>query len=399
MNTTRKIKEDLFYIGASDRRLALFENVMPIPRGVSYNSYLLMDEKTVLLDTVDHSVSAQFLENLQSTLGNRSLDYLIIHHVEPDHLAMVEEVVLRHPNVTLVCSAQASKFINQFFNLRTEQKLEIVGDGDKLHFGRHTLTFVTAPMVHWPEVLLSFESEYKILFSADAFGTFGALNGNLFADEVPFDREWLDDARRYYTNIVGKYGTQVQAALKKASTLPIEMICPLHGPIWRQDLGYFIHKYDQWSRYEAEEKSVLIVYGSPYGHSESAANVLANMLGEKKIVNLQMYDVSETHVSQLVSEAFRYSHIVLVAPTYNGGLFPPMETFLLDLQAHNLQNRTFAIMENGTWAPTAARAIKAILSSMKNNTLLEPIITMKSSLKENQLEEVETLTSAITQSL
>ncbi len=399
MNTSIAIKNDLFYIGASDRRLALFENVMPIPKGVSYNSYVLLDEKTVLLDTADSTVAAQFLENLQSVLNGRALDYMVIHHVEPDHLALVEEVLLRHPNVTIVCSAQAAKFINQFFNLNIEAQLRVVAEGDTLNSGRHTLTFVTAPMVHWPEVLVSYESEYKILFSADAFGTFGALNGNLYADEVNFDRDWLDEARRYYTNIVGKYGLQVQNALKKAATLEIEMICPLHGPIWRQDISYFINKYDLWSRYAPEDKSVMIVYGSPYGHTESAATVIANQLGEKGVKDIRMYDVSGTHVSYLVSEAFRCSHIMIVAPTYNGGLFPPMETFLLDLQAHNMQGRVVGILENGTWAPAAGKIIQKIFSEMKPNTLLEPMITIKSSLKEEQLAAVGQLTDALVNTL
>lgn len=391
MNTSRKLKEDLFYIGASDRRLALFENMMPIPRGVSYNSYVLLDDKTVLLDTADNSVAAQFLENLQCTLNGRALDYMVIHHVEPDHLALVEEVIVRHPNVTVVCSAQAAKFIQQFFNLNITNQLQIVKEGDTLCTGRHTFTFVAAPMVHWPEVFVSYESEYKILFSADAFGTFGALCGNLYADEVNFDRDWLKDARRYYTNIVGKYGPQVQNTLKKAATLDIAMICPLHGPIWRENIGYFIDKYDKWSKYEPESESIMIVYGSLYGHTESAATYVANQLAEKGHKDIRMYDVSGTHVSYMVSDAFRCSHIILVAPTYNGGLYPPMENFLLDLKAHNLQNRTFAVIENGTWAPQVAKEIQKILGEMKNNKLIEPIISIKSSMKEEQFSEVQQL--------
>ena len=263
--------------------------------------------------------------------------------------------------------------------------------GDTLCTGHHTFTFVAAPMVHWPEVLVSYESEYKILFSADAFGTFGALCGNLYADEVNFDRDWLKDARRYYTNIVGKYGPQVQNTLKKAATLDIAMICPLHGPIWRENIGYFIDKYDKWSRYEPESESIMIVYGSLYGHTESAATYVANQLAEKGHKDIRMYDVSGTHVSYMVSDAFRCSHIILVAPTYNGGLYPPMENFLLDLKAHNLQNRTFAVIENGTWAPQAAKEIQKILDEMKNNILIEPILSIKSSMKEEQISEVQQL--------
>ncbi len=397
MNSSRKIKEDLYYIGASDRRLAMFENVMPVPEGVSYNSYVLIDDKTVLLDTVDNAVSGAFLENLQSVLNDRALDYVVIHHVEPDHLALLEEVVLRHPQVTIICSAQAAKFISQFFDLTAS--IQIVKEGDTLETGHHTLTFVTAPMVHWPEVLLSYESTYKILFSADAFGTFKALSGNLYADELSFDREWLGEARRYYTNIVGKYGPQVQAALKKAAALGLALICPLLGPISRTYLDYFIQKYDLWSRYEPEDRSVMIVYGSPYGHTESAATVLAGMLANKGGRDIHMYDVSTLHVSYLVAEAFRYSHIVLAAPTYNGGLFPPMENFLLDLKAHNMQNRVIGLLENGTWAPVAAKAIRTIFAEMKSNTLIEQTITLKSALKKEQLVEIEQLASTLALSL
>jgi len=399
MNTSRQIKDDLWYIGASDRRLALFENVMPIPRGVSYNSYLVTGTKTLLLDTADATVGEQFLENLDCTLNGRPLDYMIIHHVEPDHLAMIKEVMVRFPNVQVLCSQQAATFIKQFTGICLDGQLTVMSEGSTFTLDDHTFTFVTAKMVHWPEVLVSYDSKYKILFSADGFGTFGALNGNLYADEVAFETEWIDDARRYYTNIVGKYGCQVQMLLKKAATLDIEMICPLHGPIWRQNLGYFIGKYDQWSSYTPEDKEVMIVYGSPYGHTESAATKLANMLGDKGLKNIKMYDVSGTHVSYLVSEAFRCSHIVIAAPTYNGGLFPPMETFMLDLKAHFLQGRYFAILENGTWAPQAAKELHKIFGEMKTNSILAPIISMKSSLKEEQLEEIELLANNIVESI
>ncbi|MCR5550687.1 MAG: FprA family A-type flavoprotein [Bacteroidales bacterium] len=397
MNTSRQIKPDLFYIGASDRRLALFENMMPVPRGVSYNSYVLLDEKTVLLDTADNAIGAQFLENLQAVLAGRPLDYIIIHHVEPDHLALLEEVLLRHPQATVVCSAMAAKFIQQFFPTGLNVKTQAIKEGETLCTGKHTFTFVSAQMVHWPEVMVSFESEYHILFSADAFGTFGALGGNLYADEVNFDRDWLNEARRYYTNIVGKYGLQVQNLLKKAAGLDIQMICPLHGPIWRENLSYFIEKHDLWSRYEPEEKSAIVLYGSMYGHTESAATVVANKLGEKGFKDVRMYDVAATHVSYLVSESFRCSHIVLVAPTYNGGLYPPMENYLLDLKAHFLTGRTFGIVENGTWAPVAAKEIQKIFAEMKPNTIAEPIVTLKSAMKEEQLASVDQLVEALCQ--
>ena len=395
MNTSRKIKDDLYYIGASDRRLAQFENMMPVPRGVSYNSYVFLDEKTALLDTADNAVGAQFLENLQATLAGRPLDYIVIHHVEPDHLALLEEVLLRHPQAVVVCSAMAGKFIQQFFPHSLQVSIQTVKEGDTLNTGRHTLTFVSAQMVHWPEVVVSYESEYGILFSADAFGTFGALGGNLYADEVNFDRDWIDEARRYYTNIVGKYGIQVQTLLKKAANLDIKMICPLHGPVWRQDISYFIEKHDLWSRYEPEQKAAVVIYGSMYGHTESAATVVANKLGEKGFNDVRMYDVAATHVSYLVSETFRCSHIVLVAPTYNGGLYPPMENYLLDLKAHFLQGRTFGIVENGTWAPVAAKEIQKIFSEMKPNTIVEPIVTLKSAMKDEQMGQIEQMVEAL----
>ncbi len=399
MNTSRQISSDLWYIGASDRRLALFENMMPIPSGTSYNSYVFTDEKTVLLDTVDQAVSAQFIENLMAVLNGRALDFVVVHHVEPDHLASLQEVLVRWPNAVIVCSMQASRFMKQFMDIPEHIQFQIVKEGDTLNIGKHVLNFVGAQMVHWPEVLVSYDATDKVLFSADAFGTFGALNGNLYADEVNFDREWMYEARRYYTNIVGKYGMQVQNLLKKAATLDIAMICPLHGPIWRKDFGKFIEKYDKWSRYEPEDKEVLVIYGSMYGHTESVATVLSGMLADKGCRNVRMYDVSATHVSYLVSESFRCSHIVLVAPTYNGGLYPPMENYLLDIKAHLLQNRTFTVIETGSGAPASATAERAILGEMKNTTVLEPAITFKSAMKETQRAELETLANAIVESL
>lgn len=399
MNTARQIKSDLWFIGASDRRLAQFENMMPVPRGISYNSYIFLDEKTVMLDTADNAVGAQFLENMEAVLNGRTLDYLIIQHVEPDHLALLKEVLLRFPQVCVVCSMMAVRLMKQFFDLDIEPQFQMVKEGDTLCTGKHTFTFVTAQMVHWPEVIVSYESVYKILFSADAFGTFGALNGNLYADEVNFDRDWLDDARRYYTNIVGKYGIQVQALLKKASKLDIQMICSLHGPIWRENLGYFIHKYNLWSKYEPEDKSIMIVYGSMYGHTETVASKLAGMLAEKGIRNIEMFDVSVTHVSYLVSESFRCSHIVLVAPTYNGGLYPPMETYLLDLQAHFFQGHTFAVIENSSWAPMSGNIIQKIFAEMKPNAILGKTLSVKSSLKQEQLSDLQELADTLVENV
>ncbi len=395
MQNSRKINNDLYYVGASDRKLALFENIYPIPRGTSYNSYLLLDEKTVLLDTADAAVSEQFFENIESVLAGRKLDYLVVNHMEPDHCALIQDLVLRHPELTVVTTAKAAAMIRQFFNFNLDSRLQTVAEGGTLCSGKHTLTFVQAPMVHWPEVMFTYDSTDKILFTADAFGTFGALNGNIYADEVNFDRDWLDDARRYYINIVGKYGTQVQNVLKKAAGLDIQMICPLHGPIWRQDLGYFIGKYDTWSKYAPEEKGVLIVYASVYGHTAAAAEKMASLLAERGVKGIAMYDASHTHVSQLVSEAFRYSHIVLASSTYNCEIFTPMENFLTDLKAHNWQRRSVAIIENGSWGPMSGKLMRALLEQMKEINLVGENVTFKSALKEDQLPAMEALADAL----
>lgn len=395
MHNTRQINKDLYYVGASDRKLSLFENVYPIPRGVSYNSYLLLDEKTVLLDTADAAVAQQFFENVEYVLAGRQLDYLVVNHMEPDHCALIESLVLRHPEVTIVTNAKAARMIGQFFNLDITNRLQTVVEGNTLCTGRHTLTFVMAPMVHWPEAMVTYDSADKTLFSADAFGTFGALNGNIFADEVNFEHDWMDDARRYFINIVGKYGVQVQSLLKKASGLDIQTICPLHGPIWRQDLSYIIGKHDTWSCYAPEKHGVLIVYGSIYGHTANAAEKMASLLAEHHIREIAMYDASHTHVSQLVSEAFRYSHIVLASPTYNAGIFTPIENFLLDLRAHNWQNRTVAIIENGTWAAQSGKQMRTLLEEMKNITILGEDISLMSAMKECHVDDMRFLADLI----
>lgn len=399
MHCVKKVTDDLYWIGGSDRRLALFENVYPIPRGVSYNSYVLLDEKTVLLDTVDASISGLFFENLEHVLNGRTLDYLIVNHMEPDHCAVIGEVVRRYPDVKLVCNAKTVPMLKQFFNFPVEDRTVIVKEMDTLCTGKHTFAFVMAPMVHWPEAMVSYDTVDKILFSADGFGTFGAINGNLFADEVNFERDWLDDARRYFINIVGKYGVQVQNLLKKAATLEIKMICPLHGPVWRENLGWFIEKYDTWSSYKPEDQAVMIAYASIYGNTENAAEILASKLADKGVKNIAMYDVSVTDPSVIVSESFRCSHLVFAAPSYNGGIFTKMETVLSELKAHSLQNRTVAIMENGTWAPVAGRQMREIFAGMKNIELLEEGVTIRSAVKEAQEESLEALAEKIASSL
>lgn len=396
MYCVKNVTEDLYWVGASDRRLALFENIYPIPKGVSYNSYVLLDEKTVLLDTVDKAVSGQFFENLEHVLSGRNLDYVIINHMEPDHCATLGEVVLRYPNVKIVGNAKTFAMIKQFFSFDVDSRAVVIKEGDTLNTGKHTLAFAMIPMVHWPEAMVTYDAYDKVLFSADAFGTFGALNGNLFADEVNFEEEWLAEARRYLTNIVGKYGTQVQAALKKASALDIAVICPLHGPVWRENLGWFIEKYQKWSTYTPEEHAVLILYASIYGNTENAVNVLAGKLGDKGEKNIAVYDVSVTDPSYLLAEAFRCDRIVFASPTYNAGIFPKMETLLTELKAHNLQNRKVAVMENGTWAVSAGKQMKEILSQMKNMEIYEDTLTVKSALKQDQMEAIDGIVEFLT---
>ena len=399
MYCVKKMTEDLYWVGGNDRRLALFENVYPIPRGVSYNAYVVLDEKTVLLDTVDHSVSPIFFENLAHVLNGRKLDYLIVNHMEPDHAATIEAVVLRYPEVRLVCNKKTAQMMKNFFSFDVDSRVHLVAEMDTLCTGKHTFAFVMAPMVHWPEVMVTYDATTKTLFAADAFGTFGALGGNLYADEVNFQTEWLDDARRYYTNIVGKYGTQVQALLKKAATIEIETICPLHGPVWRKDIGWFIDKYVHWATYTPEEDAVVIAYASVYGNTETAANILAGKLADLGVRNVKVYDVSATHASEIVSECFRASHLVFLSTTYNAGMFVNMENLVHDIVNHNLQNRTIALVENGSWAPTAGGLMRAEFSKLKNCTILDETVTIKSSLKEAQLESMDALAEAIVDSM
>lgn len=399
MHCVQKIEENLYYVGGSDRRLALFENVYPLADGVSYNSYLLTDEKTVLIDTVDKSVERLFLENVDYALNGRDLDYLIVNHMEPDHAATIMTVLSKYENATLVASKKTYDLFNQFFDADVSGRVMIIKEGDELSVGSHTLTFYAAPMVHWPEVTVTYDKKSKILFSADAFGTFGALSGPLFADMVSFKENYLTEARRYYTNIVGKYGPQVQALLKKAQTLEISAICPLHGPIWREDIGFFVDKYQKWSTYTSEEKGVLIVYGSIYGHTENAASALAARLAEKGVANIKMYDASATHSSYILAEVFKYSHIVLASATFNNEIFVSMDNFISDMISHNVQNKVVALAENGSWAPTAANLMREKLAKLKNITLLENVLKIKSSLKKEQENELESLTNEILASL
>lgn len=398
MYCIRKITDDITYIGGSDRRLALFENVYPIPNGVSYNAYFIDDEKNAVLDTVDKSVSALFFENIAHILGSRTLDYVIVNHMEPDHAATLEELVLRYPQVKIVCNAKSAAMMKQFFSFDADAHTVLVKEGDTLSLGKHTLSFYMAPMVHWPEVMVTYDETEKALFSADAFGTFGALNGNIFADELPNNTADFSEARRYYTNIVGKYGAQTLALLKKAAGLDMHLLCPLHGPVWRKDIAVFVEKYLTWGAYAPEQKGVLIVYGSVYGGTQNAAEILAAKLSEKGVPAV-LYDASVTHTSYLVSEAFRYSHLVFAAATYNNDIFTPVETLLTDLKAHALRNRTVGLIQNGSWAPQSGKKMREILESMQNMTVLPETVTVRSTVKEESLTEIDALCGALIASL
>ena len=401
MQHARKITADVWYVGGNDRRLAKFENCFPIPNGVSYNSFLVLDEKTVLLDTCDKAVGGIFLENIEFLLKGRSLDYIVVDHMEPDHAATLADVLIRHPEATVVGNAKTHAMIRQFFELNLQGRIQTVKEGDTLCTGRHTFRFVMAPMAHWPEVMVTYDEADKILFSADAFGTFGALNGNLYADQTDIEKDWLPEGRRYYANIVGKYGTQVQTLLNKAAGLEISMICPLHGPIWRsaKKIEWLIGTYAKWATYRAEDHEAVIFYASVYGGTENAAEVLADALGERKVRNIRMYDVSVTDVSYLVSEAFRADHLVFLSTTYNNDIFPAMEFLITDLKAHNLQNRKVALIENGSWAPVAGKKITEYFSGMKNLTVMGSTITMKSTVKEPQRVQLEELADIIAASI
>lgn len=399
MHNVRKVKENLFWVGGNDRRLALFENIFPLSRGVSYNSYLLMDEKTVLLDTADKAVSEQFFQNVSYVLGGRKLDVLVVNHMEPDHAALIENLIHRYPELKIIGNAKTFQIMKQFFDFDTDTRAIVVKEGDTFSSGKHTLHFLTAPMVHWPEVMATYDEEDKVLFSADAFGSFGALPGNIFVDELNFNAEWEKDLRRYYSNIVGKYGAQVQAILKKTAVLDVDTICSLHGPIWRGDLSYICDKYTKWSQYEPEEKAVVIAYASMYGDTENAANVLASKLADAGVKKIEVYDISSTHVSELIAEIFRSSHIVLAAPTYNGGVYPIMENLLTDMKALGVSKRTVALIENGTWAPMAARHMQARIEEMKDMTILDATVTIKSALKDEQEVQLDALCEAIVKSL
>ena len=394
MYCTKKITDDLIWVGANDRRLAMFEGVYSVPNGVSYNSYLLLDDTTVLFDTVDKAVGGVFFQNVEHALGGRNLDFVVIQHMEPDHSATLGELLLRYPDVKVVCNQKILDMITQLFNLDLSKKAFVVKEGTTLNTGHHTLRFFMAPMVHWPEVMVTYDETTGTLFSADAFGTFGSLNGAIFADEVDFANDYMSEARRYYCNIVGKYGNQVQALLKKLHAVDLKMICPLHGFVWRRNLEDFFDKYVKWSTYTPEDTGVMIAYASVYGNTENTAEIISSRLRDRGI-NTVMYDVSVTPASEIIAAAFRWSHLLFASTTYNAGIFVSMEELLHDLAAHNIQNRTVAFVENGSWAPTSGKLMKDIIGSCSDMTILDETLTLKSSLKPEQEAQIDALVEAI----
>ena len=392
MHCTRRVTEDIVWVGADNRRLALFEAVYSVPKGMSYNSYLILDEKCTLIDTADRSVTDTFLENIESTLNGRSLDYLVIQHMEPDHSATLFDVLARYPECTVVCNQKTYAMIKAFKN--KDVNAHIVKEGDTLSLGKHTLSFIFAPMVHWPEVMVSYDSASGTLFSADAFGLFGALGGALFADEVSFEKDHLDEARRYYCNIVGKYGVQVNNLLKKASSLDIKNICPLHGFVWRENIEYIVNKYLLWANYQPEERGVMIAYASVYGNTEKVANYLACRLFDRGI-RCSLYDTSVTEASHIVADSFKYSHLVFASVTYNGGAFVCMENLLSDIVCHGVKGKKIALIENGSWAASAAKRMRDILAPLKDCEYLCDDISFKSAMHTDSDEKIEKLVDLI----
>ncbi|MGI5888389.1 MAG: FprA family A-type flavoprotein [Oscillospiraceae bacterium] len=399
MYCTRKISDKITWIGANDRRPPFFEGTYPVPEGVSYNSYLISDEKTCLVDTADKAVAVQFEENLSHALGGRKLDYIFIEHMEPDHCAVLSYVLKEHPEATVYASQMAIMMVKQFFDIDISGRSVAVKDGSILDLGTSRITFYSAPMVHWPEVMVGFMAPDNVLFSADAFGTFGCLDGSIFSDDIDFERDWLPEGRRYYCNIVGKYGQQTAALLAKVAKLDVSMICPLHGPVIREDIGRFVDKYSKWASYEPEEKGVLIAFASVYGDTKNAAEILAGKLYDQGVKNTVIYDVSITHPSYILAEAFRMSNIVLASTTYNTEIFETMQPVIHDFKAHMLRNRCFSIIENGSWAPNSGALMKKEIESLPCSKIIGPEITIKSALKESQLPDIEKLSENIAASM
>lgn len=390
MDCTQKLTPHIHWVGGSDRRLALFENMLPLDNGVTYNAYVILDEKTALVDTVDNAIRQQFFENIYAVLGDRPLDYLVINHMEPDHCAHIQDICRLWPDVKIVGNPKTFQMIRQFYQMDLEGRTLEVGEGQELTLGRHTLRFYMAPMVHWPEVMFTYEVSEGILFSADAFGTFGGFTGNLFSDQADYQALYMDESRRYYANIVGKYGPQVLTALKKVDGQKISLICSLHGPVLRGDhIPMLIEKYTRWASYRPEQAGVVLAYASMYGNTESAVHRLAGLLSERGVKDLRIYDVSKTHCSQIIARAFEYSHMVLASPTYNMHLYQNMEALVDDMANLNLRNRGVAIIGNGSWNPAAHTILEKKLAAMTNMELVAPPLVIRSALALQQGEELE----------
>lgn len=381
-----KISDSVVFIGVNDKTIDLFESQYKVPKGVSYNSYVILDEKVAVMDTVDKRATDPWLENLDKALDGRSVDYLVISHLEPDHASNIQRLAEKYPEMKLVGNAKIFSMLPQFFDFDFSERKVVVKEGDTLSLGSHTLQFFMAPMVHWPEVMVEYEQSEKILFSADGFGKFGAL------DE---EEDWTDEARRYFINIVGKYGVQVQNLLKKAATLDIQTICPLHGPILKENLGFYIDKYLTWSSYEPEEDGVVIAYASIHGNTAKAAEKMAEILTDKGAKAVRLFDLSRDDMSEAVSCAFRYDKLVVMAPTYDGALFPAMEDFLYHLKVKTYRKRKVGIVENGAWAPMAGKLMRAYLEEMKDMEICEPVVSVKSVMKEADVQNMETLADAL----
>lgn len=394
-----KIYDDMYWVGANDRRIELFENAYPVPNGISYNSYLILDDKNILIDGVDSSVTVQFIENIKSVLDGKDLDYVVINHMEPDHCSGFVELALHYPNLKFIGNTKTLKILQQFYASLHEKSFITVAEGDTFTTGKHSFQFYLAPMVHWPEVMVTYDTTNKILFSADAFGTFGALNGNLYFDEIADKEQYFSESRRYYSNIVGKYGPQTLALLKKAAGLEIAMICPLHGPVWRNDFNLIIDRYLKWGAYAPEEASVTIAYGSIYGNTQQAADKLAQILAEKGVKHIKVFDVSKTHYSYILADCFRSAILACLSATYNNGLFASTESFLLEYANHNVANRKIALVENGTWSPQANKIMEGIVGGLKNTSILEPKITIQSACTSKTIEQLEILAENIINSL
>ena len=380
------VTESILYVGCDDKDIDLFESQYHVPNGVSYNSYVIMDEKTAVMDTTDPRVTEEWLNKVEQALGGREPDYLVINHMEPDHAGNIQKIAEKYPKMALVSNAKVFAMLPQFFDFDLTGRTVTVKEGDTLSLGNHTLQFFMAPMVHWPEAMVTYEQSEKVLFSADGFGKFGALDA---------EEEWTDEARRYFINIVGKYGPQVQALLKKAATLDIAVICPLHGPVLKENLGYYIGKYLTWSSYEPEEEGIVVACASIHGNTKRAMQRFVEILKEKGAENVVFFDLARDDMAEAVSCAYRYDRLVVAGATYDASLFPCMEDFLYHLKIRNFQNRKAAVVENGSWAPMAGKLMKAYLEGMKNVELVGPVVTIKSVMNEKNLEELNALADAL----